>query len=373
MNRVKVLFVVESLSSGGAEKQLFLLLSNINLSKFEPFLITWSEYNFYDENLLPGVKWINLPRSGKLDLKMILKGIALVKKEKIQIVQGFLDSGNLYATLVSIFTNVILICSERSSFRKLSWIRNLHKLISHKLANLTITNSVAGFDYLLSLGVSKNKIKLIRNGFELEKYNNLTNGINKNTFRSTLDLPKDKFIILNIGRFVRSKNQKLILDAASNLRNKNDILFLFIGDISNEYFREFTNLVENSNLREQIMVIKQNKKISEYYIASDLMVFPSLLEGSPNVPIEALAHGMKIISTQVGDLNYYLPHFEFSLISGTDSIELTNLLENEIKLFQSTIFYNNAKENINKLYELNSDVTDMVKNYEYVYTKILIK
>ena len=79
----KILFLIEALSSGGAERQTFYLLNKLNKNKFKIYLITWQDKNFYFEEDLEEITWIKLERKSKFDFSLILKIRSLIKKNEI--------------------------------------------------------------------------------------------------------------------------------------------------------------------------------------------------------------------------------------------------------------------------------------------------
>ena len=146
MKGKKLLFLIESLSSGGAETQLVNLLKGMVRQGEDVHLITWIDNNFYREKEIPGVHWVKLKRRNFLDFGLVLKMISYSRRNRIDLIHGYLDNGNLYTFFLKlVFPRKKCFLSERSSERNLPFFRNIYKRIIHSWPSLTtICNSKAG-------------------------------------------------------------------------------------------------------------------------------------------------------------------------------------------------------------------------------------
>ena len=75
------------------------------------------------------------------------------------------------------------------------------------------------------MGINKDKIKVVENGFELSKTVKTTRNISK--LKEKYNLKKEKFIISYIGTIGMAHGLKIILKAAKKL---DDVIFLIIGE-----------------------------------------------------------------------------------------------------------------------------------------------
>lgn len=123
---------------------------------------------------------------------------------------------------------------------------------------------------------------------------------NKKKARDKLDLPKTKFIILYVGRLVKTKGVDKILKAYQLLKKKhNRIYLLFIGGQKDDPMYE-----EVKNTADKIIDIVKNEDLPLYYNASDVYCFYGdkktiQYAGVGTAPTEALACNMNVISTNL--------------------------------------------------------------------------
>jgi len=106
---------------------------------------------------------------------------------------------------------------------------------------------------------------------------------NKRTIRKRLKLPLNKKIAITVGRIEYLKGSDIIFKLA---KLNPDVLFILIG-ILNDKNIEKTKL-KNIKVIQDISS-KQVASLSDYYVASDLCLFPSRTEGFPLAPREAMS------------------------------------------------------------------------------------
>ncbi len=114
----------------------------------------------------------------------------------------------------------------------------------------------------------------------------------KQELRKKYELPKDKKILLHVGRDDERKNFRFVLKL---LKELNDEFFLVkIGNISKMDKR----FIKNNSLEQRITFLRNldENKLCEVYNASDILLFPSLYEGLGLPPIEAMACGLPVIA-----------------------------------------------------------------------------
>ena len=169
-------------------------------------------------------------------------------------------------------------------------------------------------NYAKNYGPKEAKYYEIPNGIDLDSYER--NLHKKAEYRDKYGLPKDKTIVLFIGRFTHVKG---VLEAAyaakQTIKSRPNMFFLFVGngplkrDIEN-----ILNGVKNIKILDWIPM----EAVHELYIASDIYFLPSKWEALPITLMEAMAARLYIVSTPVGGIpdvltNYPLKTFIYSL------------------------------------------------------------
>ena len=109
---------------------------------------------------------------------------------------------------------------------------------------------------------------------------------NKNKMREMLKIPKNKKIVLFVGRLSHRKGIELIYSCAKKMPS---VLFIIIG-----------NGPIKENIRNCLFTgAKSHEEIPMWMAAADIFVLPSYSEGLPNALMEALSTGIPAIVTEI--------------------------------------------------------------------------
>lgn len=170
----------------------------------------------------------------------------------------------------------------------------------------------------LQRGVSREKIRVIPNGIELERFNI--------TFSKQL---KEKYspmkkMLLYVGRTHESKGLRYILYAIKNL----DVNFIIAG-IQTPYKRELDKIILRLGIQNKVKFIKEpeDKLLAKIFAISDIFILFSEWEGFGIVAVEAMAAGKPVIASNRGSLPHIIQDQENGLI-----VKYPNVKELELKI-----------------------------------------
>ena len=141
--------------------------------------------------------------------------------------------------------------------------------------------------------VMTEKFVTIPVGVDLSKFK----GINKDKAKKKYGFKKSDKAVIYVGRFEKEKNLKLLIKACQEANVK---LFLVGSGKEEEEIKKFAYKI-NSNIRFHKPI--SNFEVPNILASCDVLALTSLHEGFPTVVIEALAAGIPVISTNVGDIN----------------------------------------------------------------------
>ena len=100
-------------------------------------------------------------------------------------------------------------------------------------------------------------------------------------------------IILNVGRFIPSKQQKLLIEIFSRVHAP-DWKLQFLGD--GECFQEAIYIAKHLGISDRVLFEGMKKDIDTYYLSAKIFAFVSISEGFPNALAEAASYGLACIS-----------------------------------------------------------------------------
>ena len=112
----------------------------------------------------------------------------------------------------------------------------------------------------------------------------------------THDFTVERKEIVTVGRLEPQKNQKLLINAFSELAKKiPDYTLVIYGEGSLR--KELEKFIESKGLKDRIFLPGAKNNIQEYIKDASLFVLSSDYEGIPNALIEAMAIGLPCVST----------------------------------------------------------------------------
>lgn len=163
---------------------------------------------------------------------------------------------------------------------------------------------------LIKQGIRPQVIRILPNSIELFPPTNPETAIEA---RKELGVPSDTFLLLAIGRLSEEKGHKYLIQAIADLQRQSfgaEIVLVLAGDGP-----ERSSLERSAkNQRVNVQFLGHVRSVERLYAAADCFILPSLSEGSPNVLLEAMAHGRPIIATHVGGIEEMVTNEQEALL-----------------------------------------------------------
>lgn len=334
---MKILFIIDTMASGGAQKVLLSHCEYLIKHSHEVTLISLKKSNKHQFS--KQIKYIEL-----IDLNMkitthifdILQNIRTYAKQS-DVIIGFSDFIVNYIAFISanLYDKPLLVCVRNQLSKQIKMYPNNIDINTDIISSILSTSNV--------LVQSKFIKKDMLNKFNIKntKVNVLANPIEKKVLKHKNIFDSDKKNIVVIGRLAAQKNISLLIKALSLLDKKrlNNLCLHIIGDGD-----EYSKLLKDVNLFRLDKNVKFHGYKSDvlYYInEADLMVLASRFEGQPNVILEAFSQNTLVLASDIEPIK-----------------ELIHDNENGI-LFKD----NNADSLAEKLiYCLDNDLNRLVKN-----------
>ena len=168
------------------------------------------------------------------------------------------------------------------------FIRILNPMFRSKIDKFIATSEIAKESLLTKTYISRQPIKVLKNGIDIEKFK-FNNSV-RNELRIKLGL-KNRNVYGYVARFVKDKNHEYILNLFNEIqkREKNSVLLL-IGE--GPYKDKIKERVVELKLRDKVVFGRFKDNIYDYYNAMDMFIFPSKTEGFGMVGIEAQTNGL---------------------------------------------------------------------------------
>lgn len=183
--------------------------------------------------------------------------------------------------------------------------------------------------------------------------------------------PNASFNLVFVGSIIKRKGIEILLEAISIVKNhSNDILLYLIGSGTASYFDYLIKKCKSLKIEKNIQFLsyKTADEISNYHLKSQLFVFPSEIDNSPNSIAEAMVSGMPIIASNVGGIPSMIEDNKTGILIKPDAPE--ELAEKIIYLFNNPYerkrLGDNAKNLAREIYLPKNVAKETLKVYKEI-------
>ena len=176
-------------------------------------------------------------------------------------------------------------------------------------------------DRMVRLGAPANKIRVIPNGIDVQRFE----PIDRCEARRSLGIPVTGALIVSVGSLVPAKRHEVLIEAVAQLATRiPDLKAYIIGDGSLR--SELEALRRRTRMEERVFLVgeKSNTELYRWFSAADASCLVSAREGWPNVVMESLACGTPVIATRVGGIPEIIVSSELGILVAEDLRSITN-------------------------------------------------
>lgn len=301
-----ILLFIDSLGSGGAQRQLVTLANALAGANYKVYLVCYYPYwHFRDYLDQKKVELIYLPRRSKRDVLFVFRLTRLLYQLRPDVILSYLFTPNVLIRFARLgyFRRCRVITSERNIDLQRSKARLRIERFLSMLSDAVVTNAAATRDMLVQNAVCpEEKIAVIPNGVDTQAYEDISPE-QRSAIRQAYGIQPGRFLIVLPGRIQPQKNHISLLRALTLIEDVGSRCeVLFVGDIIDQHYRQQLDRFIETELQDvKIKFAGQSDDMNAVYEIADLVVLPSLFEGLPNIVIEAMFKAKLIAISNTSD------------------------------------------------------------------------
>lgn len=301
MAKRKILFIISTLTGGGAERALCNITCALPEEVYADILVNYET----EEDYAHKGHVISLGMPKRKNYSLLYQFLAAVKRysclRKLKAKGGydacisFMDSANI-ANVLSGKKHCRVILSERinlsgcTSFGYRHVVFPLAKLLYKKADYMVSLSKGVEEDLIRNFKLPKEKAVTIYNGYDLE-------AIQKSAQQSSaVPIDKDNFYFISVGRLCEQKGQWHLIRAFSEVVKKHPESRLVLCG-KGPYLEKLQQMVQEYGICDKVIFAGFQKNPFAIAAKCNVFVFPSLYEGFGNVMIENMACGLPVIAT----------------------------------------------------------------------------
>lgn len=362
-SKLRILEVLQSLGKGGRTTRFIDTVAGLNERNVYVVPLCFTE---------PEV-WVNIPQLTVIECQqgfnwhLILKIKKIIKKHNINLVHAHCESSQLYAGIASFICNVPVV----GTFHRSDLARYKPSLVN-RFIRFFVNKYVA---------VSHNRLSLLTENLNLpsQKCHVVHGGTTINEppsselialTRQELTIPNSQMSLLSIGHLGHIKGHQDTIAALSILKIQElpyNIHLYIAGDGNSAEKQKLDDQINQLKLENNVTFLGQITNATQWLIACDIFVQPSIEEAFGLVFIEAGAQAKPVISTTVGGIKEIILHEETGyLIAPESPNELADALQRlilspELRTTLGKQAYLRVQENFS--------INTMINNYLTIFAQ----
>lgn len=296
---MKILFVIDSLGSGGAQRLFVNIVNGLSFWYESSVFLYNANSNFFQRDLLTTIPVHSQERRAKSGFNFkALKKLRLLLDDA-DVVVSFLPTANIYCSIAGLVSR-----RARHISCEMSVVNEAESKIRRILANLAnfgshhvVCNSFTQANYIRALPGMAKKVSTVWNGCADFHF----------AVRPLRDPCSLSLVI--IGRVAYPKNGVRLLQALQIFfeRNRYVPYVTWVGrDDADERSQAMKQqmldfLQTHPVVNERFRFIGEMSDLSKLYADADALVLPSIYEGLPVVICEAMLSGCPVVATKISD------------------------------------------------------------------------
>ena len=300
--KLRVLHAIGQLWAGGLERQLCGLLEAWSAGRLESSVVTFAAGGrFFEPIAALGVPITVLPRRGP---DRVFRLAAHLRRLRPHLVYAWGTAAMVYGRVAGALALVRVVTHDGSTGGlPLPWRVRAANLALLPLTAAFVCNSQRrGAELRRRLPVHASRIAVIENGVSIPDLPADSGSAAR--LRAELDLPEGP-IVGCVGRLDRLKNQEAILEAARLLADRGLLVsVVLVGE--GPARRALVERAAALGIADRLRLVGEQRDVGAILRGFAAFAFPTLLEGMPNAVQEALACGVPVVASDVGDVRLLL-------------------------------------------------------------------
>lgn len=373
---MKILHVITSLNTGGAEMMLTKLVAASLSSNEVHIVISLMDKGTLGDQVSKYAELYSLDlKAGGLSIKSLINLYRIIKQEDPDIIQGWMYHANIASLLVNFILRKNLVWNVRQSLVDIKFEKRLTAILIRMSAFFSgyvdkiIFNSHVSLSQHVKIGFSERNTVVIANGFDLDKFRPQSSE-QILAFKLKYGLPEDSKIFGHVARYHPMKNHiGFIYEISKILSDQPNLYCVMVGKGVSEVNVELVNAINNTNYPDRFIMIGERHDLENIYGVFDFIVSSSQWgEAFPNVIGESMACGTPCIVTDVGDSKHIVADLGF-VYSPSLSEELNPYLNQCINMTTDEYLRLSilCRNHISKNYSINT----IYKQYIQLYKNLL--
>jgi len=310
--RLTILFLVQGLEIGGAERQLVTLARGLRRRGHRVIVVPFYEGGPLRQGLIAErVEILDLKKAGRWDVvPFVFRLLRTIRVVKPEVIYSFLTVPNILLAAIKLLIpgggtawGIRSAGMDLSRYDRVIRLTYLVERILAWLPDKIIVNSRAAMSFFESQGYPADRLVAVPNGIDTDYF--FFEECGRHDQREAWGFEKDDFVLGFSARLDPIKDHETFIEAVSICKKTNSRLkFVCAGGGPKNRTKNLKELTEKLNLERDLIWAGELKDMRGFYSACDAITLTSYSESFPNGIAEAMACELPPVSTDVGDCRW---------------------------------------------------------------------
>lgn len=312
----KVLFLINSLGTGGTERNVVMFCRHLDRTRYLPEVWILNDSGTSEEAVREsGIVVRNLKRRWARNPIFALRTAWQIARAKFDLIHAFLPTIASYAVLGRYlfgFETPFFLSIPTTKYPSLMTEKLIGRYFTESVDQVLVNSPSVG-KYALELGFNSQRMHLVPNGHYISAYQQ---PFDREAIRAEFRIgPRDTFLLC-VGRIIPTKRLNDLVDALQIVRQRfAGFRLVIIGD--GPLLEPLQSQIAAAGLSDEIFLLGKERNIIPILRSADLFVFPSEVEGLPNSVIEAGLAGLPVVACDAPGINDVIQHEQTGLLVET--------------------------------------------------------
>jgi glycosyltransferase involved in cell wall biosynthesis len=309
---MRLLYVINGLGTGGAERSLAELLPYLGPAGIETTIVVLvGGREGIESDVVGGGYDVRFLRASNMPSR-IRALRRLVRNERPDVIHTTHFEADVCGRLAAVGTGIPVLTSlvntpydpvrrhDRSvPAWKLRMVRAIDTVTARRLNDRfhAISHAVKAAA-VERMGIPPERVTVVERGRDATRLGT-RDPARRRRSRRALGLHKNDEVVLNVGRREFQKGQRWLIEAVDALADERPRLVLLVAGRDGLAARELDELRGAARHSERIRFLGHRSDVPELLAAADVFAFPSLYEGLGGSVIEAMAMGLPVVASDI--------------------------------------------------------------------------
>ncbi|MBI2167181.1 MAG: glycosyltransferase [Candidatus Omnitrophica bacterium] len=301
MNQPVIRYVFPTMNLGGAEKHVISLASGLRERGFDTGIVTLFEEGALADSIREnGLPFVCLRQKSGWGPATFFRISRWIRSARPDVLHTYLFGFHFFVGLPARVLKVPILISSRRELAQ--WKKRRHRWLENwgnRFVDRVVCCSEAAKKWTVqNEQIDPDKVLTLHNGVDLRQFDG---AVRESKIRLEFRIPIGAPLIGTVANFSYEKGYPYLLEAVRRIHERRpDAWFLFVG--SGRFEQEIKAQAQAGSVGKRIIFAGQRPDIPEILRGLDIFVLASLIEGFPNVLLEAMAMAKPVVATAVGGI-----------------------------------------------------------------------